>query len=377
MRIKEQTQFFIHSLNQEKILNELSKISPLSNINRISKNETSFSCSYFSYKKVEKFLKNKGVEITQIRHFGILGKLSKIYSSVGLLLAIVAFAVFYLVQCQFVWRYEVNGLDKLENMQVVSFVKEGFSNNKNKLNTKEVEIALLDNFDEISFVSCIVRGQTLVINIKEKLLPDEMNGDFAPIVAQKNGKISKIELVSGTVTVKVGDFVKEGDVLVEPYTIDTSGQIKKVEAKASIEAEVYNEGSVDHYECFIEVKRTGRVCQSNEITLFGLKIYSFSDENNFAMYECEYEDVDLVKNIMLPFKMRKTFIYELEEKTINSKFEDVADEYIAKAKEKALEKCQDCDTIKEEFYTLRHLSGVTIVNYVIVTQEKIGVYNAN
>ncbi len=375
MKFKQQTQFHIHSLNQEKLLNELAKITPLCEINRISKNESTFKCSYFAYKKVEKFLKNKAVEIKKMKHFGLCGKLSKL--SVGMCVAVAVFFVFYLVQSQFVWRYEVCGVDKLETTQVVEFVKSASSNKKNKLNTKALEVSLMSEFDEISFVSCMVRGQTLVINIKEKLLPDEINGSFSPIIAQKSGKISKIELISGTVNVKVGDFVREGDVLVEPYTIDTSGNIKKVEAKATIEAEVYNEASVDHYESFIEVKRTGRVCQSNEITLFGLKIYSFSDENNFEMFESEYEDVDLIKNLILPFKMRKTYIYELEEKVVNSKFEDVADEYIAKAKEKALEKCENCDTIKDEFYTLRHLSGVTIVNYVIITQEKIGVYDAN
>lgn len=377
MKIKQQTQFHIHSLNQEKILNELSKITPLCEINRQSKNESTFKCSYFAYKKVQKYLKDKDVEIKNIQHFGILGKLSKVYTSVGILLAIAVFAVFYLVQYQFIFRYEVNGVDKLETSQVVCFVKDTFSNKKSNLNTKELEVSLMSNFDEISFVSCMVRGQTLVINIKEKLLPDEINGSFSPIIAQKSGKISQIELISGTLNVKVGDFVKEGDVLVEPYTIDTSGNIKKVEAKAKIEAEVYNEASVDHYESYIEVKRTGKVCVSNEITLFGLKIYSFSDENNFKMYECEYEDVDLVKNLLLPFKMHKIYIYELEENVVNTKFEDVSEIYISKAKEKALEKCENYDTIKDEFYTLRHLSGVTIVNYVIITQEEIGDYNAN
>ena len=54
-------------------------------------------------------------------------------------------------------------------------------------------------------------------------MPDEMLGNFLPIIANKDGKITKIELISGTAVVKVGDFVTKGSVLVEPYTIDTSG----------------------------------------------------------------------------------------------------------------------------------------------------------
>lgn len=112
--------------------------------------------------------------------------------------------------------------------------------------------------------------------------------------------------------------------------------------------------------------------EQNDITLFGLSIYSFKEDVNFQMYEVEYEDLDLTSNLFLPFKMRKTIYYELEEKIISSDFEDVKEEYIAKAKEKALENCDNYDTIIDEFYTLRHFSGVTIVNYCIITSEQIG-----
>ena len=92
------------------------------------------------------------------------------------------------------------------------------------------------------------------------------------------------------------------------------------------------------------------------------------------MYEVETEDVDLIKNLFLPFKMRKTYIYELKENVIESNFEDVKEEIVAKAKEKALEKCGECDNIKDEFYTIRHISGVTIVNFCIVIEQQLAVY---
>lgn len=377
MIFRQQSQFFVHSLNQEKLLNGLAKITPLSDVCRTSKTDFSFKCSLFSRRKVQNFLKEQNVDIKQIKNFGLLSKFEHLSSSIGMICALVLFFLFFVVQSQFVWRFEVEGTENLSKNEIVCFVKENFSNNKHKIDTKLVEKAVMDNFEKVSFASCVVRGQTLIINIKEKVSPSEMQGDFEPIVAKKNGKITKIELVSGTLAVKVGDFVREGDVLVNPYVVDASGQVRQVEARAKIEADVYNEASVDHYEKFVEIKRTGRTCQSSEISLFGLKIYSFAEENNFKMFESEFEDIDLSKNLILPFKMRKTTFFELEENVIVSNFEDVADEYVSKAKEKALEKCENCDTIKEEFHTIRHLSGVTIVNFCVVTQEEIGVLNAN
>ena len=374
MKLKNLTTFHICGLNQEKLLNELCKKFTLTDIDRHTKNSTSFKCSYFEHAKIEKTLKNSGVKIESVVHEGIAYKLSKIFTSYGLVAAIVVFVVLFALQNQYILQYDVIGQDKLSQLEIVDFVKERFSAKKSEIDTKQVETCLLDNFSGLSFASCIIKGQTLVINIKEKLLPQEMYGQFAPLVAQKDGKITQISLISGTLRVKVGDIVQKGDVLVEPYTIDTSGQLKKVEAKAQILAEVYNEGSVDHYETFIEVNRTGKTAVQDDIRLFGLSIYTFKEDMNFKMYEVEFEDIDLSKNFFLPFKMRKTTYFELEERTIESKFEDVQEEYIEKAKAKALENCEDCDKIKEEFYTLRHLSGVTVVNFCIVTEEDVGGY---
>lgn len=375
MKIKNLTKFHISGLNQEKLLSQLCKQCPLSDIERNSKSDTTFKCSYFDHRKVEKFLKSKNVKIESVTHEGYAHKFFQIFTSYGLIAAFAIFSVLYVVQAQFVLQYCVIGLDKLTESEIVSFVKQEFPAKKSQINTKLVETALIDNFPRISFVSCIIRGQTLVLNIKEKLMPDEMYGSFSPLVAKKDGRISEINLISGTLNVKVGDFVRAGDILVEPFTIDTSGQVKQVEAKAEIVAQVYNEGSVDHYETYVEVVRTGRKVVQNDITLFGLSIYTFKEELNFQMYETEVEDVDLSKNLFLPFKMRKTTFFELEQHTVITKFEDVKDEFVAKAKEKALEKCENYQLMKEEFFTIRELAGVTIVNFCIVTEEDITCYD--
>ncbi len=371
MKWKNESKFQISGLNQEKLLNEISKSVTLFEVERKSKTNSSFKCSYFEHKKVLKILKNRGIKVESVTHDGLFCCIRKMLTCYGLIVAVVLFSIFYFVQNQFVIQFDVQGVDRLSSGEIVDFIKDNYSTVKSKIDTDEIELALVENFSEISLASCIIKGQTLVINIKEKLLPEEMYGDFAPLVAQKSGKITQINLISGTLCVKVGDFVQAGDVLVEPYTIDTSGTIKMVEAEAEIVADVYNEGSADHYETYIEVKRTGNVAVQNEITLFGLTIYSFKEDFDFQMYEVEYEEVNLVENLFLPFKIRKTYIYELTENVIVTDFEDVKDEYIEKARENALENVEDCDTIKEEYYTIRHIAGVTIVNYCIVTEESI------
>jgi len=372
MKLRDKTFFHIKCLNQEKILNEASKVVLLNDIERISPNETVLSCSFFQHKKLDKLLQKHNINVLSKTHKGVAHKFLQIFRSYGILFAFVLFFVVYFVQSGVVWQYQVSGTSSLSSAEVVDFVKQNFSKQKAKMDTKQIELKLVENFEEVSFVSCIIKGQTLVINIKEKLMPDEIYGDFLPIVSQKYAKITEIELVSGTLNVKVGDVVKKGDVLVEPYTIDTSGNIKQVEAKAKIIAEVYNEGSVEHFAEKIEIVKTGNFVEKNKITLFGLEIYSYEESCDFQMQEVFEEEVELTTNLPLPFKMTKTKIYELREEKISTNFEDVKEEYIEKARQKALANCKNCDTIVDEFYTIRHISGITIVNFCVTTQEEIG-----
>ncbi len=377
MKFKGRSRFLIKSLNQERILNQLSLIVPLFEIDRKAKNQSSFCCNYCDRKKVSRFLKENHVELLSVESLGLGFWLDKLSSLYGVWLALAVCLVVFIIQYQFVLKVDVYGVRLLEEKEIVEFVKENSSFAKNKIDTKQLEVLLNNEFEQISFVSCAVKGQTLIINIKEKLMPDEMVGDFVPIVAQKNARISKIDLISGTLCVEVGDYVKKGDVLVQPFVEDAAGDIKPVEAKAEIVGEVYNQGSVDHYETRIEVRRTGKVVEMHEICLFGLPIYTFADKFDFELYEVEMQQTNLAKNLILPFVMKKTFIYEIEEVKIEERFEDAKDRLIEKARENALKNCEECGIILYEFHTTRELPGVTIVNYCVVTEENIGGYSSD
>lgn len=369
------TSFHIRGLNQEIVLWELSKICPIFEIDRKSKKETFFSCAYRDRKKVKKFLFGSGVEIVSAHDCGFLPDIVSLTKNYGLLLAVVCFAVFFIIVNQFVFIYEINGLENISKSDVVVFLKENFSSSKNKLSCDEIEHSLSKNFEKISFVSCAIKGQTLIVNIKEKLNPNSIYGDFLPIVSNKNCRITQIDLISGTAKVKVGDFVKEGDILIEPYAIDTSGNVKNVEAKATISAQVYNEGFSQHYDCFWETYQTGNVFVKDEVRLFGLSLYVSNGQIPFSNYQTKVEEIVLTKNNILPFKLYKTYYFETSQRLVKIDFDDVKDYVIENAKTKALENCDECDKIIEEYHTIKSMAGVTVVRYCVVSMQNIGVYN--
>ena len=376
MRIKSQTYFSIRGLNQERVLNEISKTVKLNKVDRKSKTESSFLCNSLQAKQIKSQLLAQNIEILEQKNYGVLSLVFKIVTSYGMLAAFLIFACFSAAQSQFILKYKVFGTSKLSEKNVVSFVKSNFTHSKRGIRTNDVEVSLFDKFEEISLVSCMVKGQTLVINIKEKLLPDAVFCEFLPIISQKNCKITQIDLISGSALVKVGDYVRAGDVLVEPYTIDSDGKKKQVQARANIFADVYNVGTSEHFEKRIEIYRTGRTIDKSEVKILGLTVYSHG-QNRFKNFEIEERERLLSKNNILPLKIKKTIFYETAQRVVESKFDDEKEIYLQKSRENALSNCDEHDKIKEEYYTIHHVGGVTIVNFCVITEEQVGVINEN
>lgn len=369
--MKNGVQFKIKGLNQEKNLNILAKKFPIYDIVRVSKNCSIFKVNIFHAKKIRKILIDLNYEILEEKRLGALPVLLRVFN-IYTISAIIFSAILIFAQSPYIWQYEILGEENISKTEVVSFIKDNFTKNKYKLNTKSVEGALYEEYEEISFVSVIVRGQTLIVNIKEKLLPEEIYGDFKPIISEYDGKVTGINLISGTMAVKTGDYIKAGDVLVYPYYND-AGTIKKVMANAEITMEIYHTSSITHFEDRIELVRTGRSSVNTEVLLFNLPIYSNIYEMDYKLYETETNEQNLISNNILPLKLKRTTYYELEEVKIHETFEEAKDRLLKEAREKALLNAGNCDIIKDEYYTVEESTNTTI-NYCIVEEIKVGGY---
>ena len=147
MKWKSLSRIQISGLNQEKLLNQISKQVQLFDIDRNNKNQTSFSCSFFDCKKVLKILKNKNVKVVNAHHQGVVYNVLKGMRSYGLILAIVLFFGLYFLQNNMILQYEILGVDKLSKDEIVCFIKENFSSNINNFDTSKVEVELSEKFD--------------------------------------------------------------------------------------------------------------------------------------------------------------------------------------------------------------------------------------
>lgn len=366
--------FEVKGLNQERFFNEISKTFKVYDVKRVSKEHCFFKASLFDERKIKKELKKAGFEIISEKHKGVLYHFKKILLSYGLLSGIILGIVLYIIQSLYVRRIEVWGNEKYSDQEIVEFVNVSMNTKlKNRINTKDLENKIFNNFDDLSFVSVAVVGQTVVVNIKEEILPDEMKGGFLPIYSCYDAIIKKIDLIQGTLCVEEGDIIEAGEVLVLPYIINSSGEEMPVKPEANIIAEVWVEGEEIHNAYFEEVYRTGRKIVQNQVYLCGLKLYEKSEENFFSDYEVEEENKPLNKNNLLPFKLKTKTFYEVKKREVAVAFEDVKDELIGKARQKALQNLLEYDIIKNEKAVIRESGNLTTVSYIITLERNIGV----
>ena len=315
------------------------------------------------------------IEVISKKDCGVNFAFSFLKKRFGLLIGLFLVFACFIVLNNFLFRIEVYGCENTKESEIVSLLNEkGYHlfRNMNSFNNEDVEKCVMDNFNNVSMVSAIKRGNSIVLNIKEKLLNDEYENldDLEPLKSTKNGIITNITLIQGTLLVKVGDIVKVGDELVAPYTIDSNGNTIPIMPKASISLNSWVEGKVFQEKVEKKVERTGNYVSQRETKFLGVTIFSnFEKEVNFKNYE-RVEKQCYLSNFILPIKYREVFYFETKCDIINVNFEDVKQKKIDEAKNLALQNAEGKEILSESV-NISETPEMFIIDYIITIKDEI------
>ena len=275
------------------------------------------------------------------------------------------------------FKTQIIGLENITKEQVINILNDNGVKglvNKNKIDCSYLEKKISNNLNNVSLVSIIVKGNTLVVSIKEKVKNDEFENldSFQSIKSDYDGVITDIKLVSGTMNVKVGDVVRKGDELVLPYIFDSSGQKRSVEAKAEIYAKVYLKEQESFYDMQIITQRTGK--SINMINLYSLGVKIFSNQKQIELFE-NYETEKSVKKIslnnILPVYKETITFFETQTIQVKNDFEQKKLEILTNLKQKTLKKVAEYDIIENERQNIFSTAGKNTVEYVLEIKKRI------
>lgn len=367
-------EYTLKNFNRERTLTKILQVCEVKNV-KIFEDTYSFQVNKKNKKKVNKILDKFDIKVLNTKYKGVISFLNNTIFRIGIIIPIVLFLIFLCVSNAFVFDYKVFGNELvsyeeienvLTNQDITGITK------KSNIDTTKLTNALQE-IDKVSLVSVVIKGNTLIINIKEKVYNSEYEdkGEFVPLVSGFNGIVTEISLIQGTPLVKVGQTVKVGQKLVAPYVTDTQGQILSVRPMADIKADVFLTTITQVPDTLNKMIDTGNTIKNKTISLFNIDIFSRCNTNAFKCYRKEEKTISMSNNIILPIKIKETVFYEQTEQIIEDYYNSNKDEILQDCQQKTRQLVESCEIIKEEYKTITKVANINQISYTVVVNKSI------
>lgn len=216
-----------------------------------------------------------------------------------------------------IWNIEIVGNERVKTEEIIKIlekeeIKRGII--KYKIDKDYIKYLLLNEFDNLSFLSVDIKGTKLLIEMKEQDLPPERINRDVPcnIVATKKGVILKAIARNGRAVVRKGDVVKEGDILITGVILDEHSQKQiLVHAEGEVLAKTIYSHRIDEPIIKTIKEETGRTYTRREFKIGDKGVQFFKGEIPFKDYIEEVEEVKPFNlDIDLPIKI---FVHQYKE----------------------------------------------------------------
>ncbi len=292
------------------------------------------------------------IEIKSV--FGFYKIADFIFKRFALIVSLIFCLSVYLFSNLFVWSININGINNLSKGEIITYLKEnniGVGKVKTNINAEELEKNLLNHFKQISLVSVYLYGNSVNINISERLSQSYL--DYSPILSEYDGVVKEFTLVSGTSNLKVGDIIRQGDILVLPYIIDNAGKKKSIKPQANIVVEVDFNETIIYNENREILEDTGVCTTSYNVSLFGLK-FRKDKPCPYTNYRKETREYFVLNNLFLPVKKVETVYYEQNYVSRFIAFETVKGDLIKKAYENLNGKAKSFEILSKDHNIIKN-----------------------
>jgi similar to stage IV sporulation protein len=183
-----------------------------------------------------------------------------------------------------IWNIEIDGNDRLSRAHILSLLAENgveVGSPLRALQIDRVEGNLLLAEKDISWVALYAVGTTLHVQVRETERGAPPEQGAANLVAARDGVIERIEVYDGNLAVKVGDVVRQGELLVSGvYDAAAGGAIRTTFAEGEVFARTAREYTVEIPLLYEQKVYTGREWSEKRIKFFAKSIKVFANSGN-------------------------------------------------------------------------------------------------
>ena len=294
---------------------------------------------------------------------------------------VVCFAVFYILSL-FIWRVEVLGNEKVDKGEIFKNLKElGVEKGilKYKVDAKNVANSLMLRTNIFSWINIIIKGNVLRVYVCERTfsIPIIPKDEPCDIVAVKDGLITSLLVKSGDEKVKVGDTVREGQILITGEIVSAKEGVPKrfVHSNGSVKARTWYMREIIVNTKQNQALRTGESIKKYFLVLFDKRVCLLNKNIKFLNYDKEEfkKRVSIGKDLVFPFEFHIDRFNEINiiEKELS----------LDEAKKNALERLnieitecmpKNIKELKRDIYFKYNFKGELVSGTIVECEEEIG-----
>lgn len=335
--------------------------------------------------KMKPFLQKTNMKLSILERYGLPFMVKKYKRRTAFLAGFFVFCILVYILSLFVWEVRVTGEDKLVADTLLKEIEKNYvplGTKKSLVDCTRLEEQLRKEFEEISWVSCELKGTRLTVYLEEGMQPQKKDKETAPgdLVAVKDGILTKMITRQGTPMVQVKNTVKKGDILISGtiYIYDDNNEVLET-SYVTADGDVFGQ-TTQQYKDSLELeyyeKKYSEKAQKH-ITFFVLD-YCFtpwipdSKNKQYDTYT-QIHKAKILNDFYLPFgyKWVEQTPYTLERKRYSEK---EGKEILMKRWNKNLKRIQEKGVqIIENNVTIDTMDGKMVASGTLVLEEPIAV----
>lgn len=354
------------------------------NLKRDKEINLEFNIGVRDFKEICKIAKKTRCKVKIARKKGLPFLLHRYKKRKIFILLLIIIVALIMLSSNFVWNVEIteennNVLENIEQDLKEAGLETGKL--KSKIDTKEIINKIRLKREDIAWMGIELKGTNAIVKlVKAEEKPEIINEEeYCNIVSDKEGIITKINAQSGTANVKVGDTIRQGDVLINGWMEGKYTGIRYVHAKGEIEAKVWYTKHKKILYNTTERRETGNIEEKYQIKFNNFKINLYKTLSKFEIYDTiEAENkFKLFSDFYLPISINKITNKEVEEVQKKYSLEEAKNIGIQELEEELDKEIEDKDKIvNKNINTYENEDGVDVyVTYEVLenigTNEKI------
>ena len=290
------------------------------------------------------------IEDERVTRRGLFAFASGYKMRIGFFIGAVLCAALLAASSFFVWDINVSGQTGLSEKEILKTL-EGYGLYIGayipNIDTMRLENELVIDTEELSYASINLRGTVAEVVVRERKEKDVENISLpSNLVANCDGQIESIEVRGGMPTVKKGQIVKKGQLLVSGVIDSQAVGYRLVRARGEIYARISRSFTAEVPLVREKKSRTGEKKTRVTIRFFAKKINLFSNNDiSFEKYDTIEEEkrLCLFDRVELPVFIIKTTYSEYvteTEKISEEQALSIAEKELAGQTEKTLSEAQ-------------------------------------